>query len=430
VKVTPRRILFGGWIVFLLYCYPGFLQTDGADLLADLQHETITDWYSPMFAALWRVTGWLIAGPAGMLLLQSALFLAGCFHLLRRETDDRRAAWIAIAVLMFPGVLATGALVSPEALLAGMLASASAALTSERRNIRLVGLALIALACGLRWYAALAALPIVFAWFRWSDESTWRRRGIAVAAWIGCALISVGASAVLVDHRTQRNEVTLALNDTVQTVCRSKMSDAEVRSVLPDVELAPRPDIQRRACEVKNKSSAWTIGDSRIFEKLETDRDRDAIVDARVAIVFAAPKAFLAHRWRTFLRVLGVNNATALYTEPLQERQQAKAIGHLASHSTLQSALLAPMRWLAKTPLLTPYLYLLFALIVLPLAAIRRHRVVIAIVASGILYEATVMFTAITVQRRESHWMMAATVLAIALLIARRFWPVSGKTPT
>lgn len=430
MKLTPRRILIGGWLLFLLYCYPGFLQTDGADLLGDLQYGTITDWYSPMFAALWRITDWFLAGPAGMLIFQSGLFLTGCFHLLRRETDERRAAWIAIAVVMFPGVLATGALVSPEALLAGLLASAAAALTSDRHGVRIVGLALIVFACGLRSWAALAASPIVVAWFRWGDESPWRRRGIAIAAWIGCALLAVGINAVVVDRETRRNEVTLALNDTVQTICRAKLGDAKVRSALGDAKLAPSPDIAKRACEIKNKSSAWTLGDSRIFEEPKTDADREALVGARTSIAVAAPKAFLAHRWRTFLRVLGVNTKRPLYADPIQDPNTAKAIGHLASHSKLQSALLAPMRWLAKTPVLKPYLYLLLALIVLLLAAFRRHRLVIALVASGIVYELTVMFTALTVQRRESHWMMAATVLAIGLVIARRFWPVSGKTPS
>lgn len=430
MKLAPRTILLGGFILFLLCCYPGFLQTDGADLLVDLQYGTITDWYSPMFAALWRITDWFLAGPAGMLILQSGLLLAGCFHLLRRETDDRRAAWIAITVVLFPGVFATGALVSPEGLLAGLFASAAAALTSERRGVRLVGLGLIVLGCGLRSWAALAALPIVFAWFRWGDETPWRRLGIAIAAWIGCALLAVGINAVLVDHESQRNEVTLALNDTVQTICRAKLGDAKVRSAVGHAKLAPSPDIAKRACEIKNKSSAWTFGDSRIFDEPKTDADRAAIVDARAAIAMAAPKAFLTHRWRVLLRVLGVNNAMPLYADPIQDPKTAKAIGHLASHSKLQSVLLAPMRWLAKTPVMKPYLYAILALIVLVFAVVRRNRLVIALAASGIVYELTVMFTALTVQRRESHWMMAATVLAIGLVIARRFWPVSGKTPS
>ncbi len=430
MKLTPRRILGGGWLLFLLYCYPGFLQTDGANLLVDLQYGTITDWYSPTFAVLWRVTDLFFAGPAGMLLLQSGLLLGGAYHLLRRHTEDRRASWISVAVLLFPGVLATGALVSAEGLLAGMFAAAAAALSSERRNVRLVGLGVIALACGLRWYAWICALPIVLATFSWGDETPWRRRGIAIAAWLVCALLSAGINALVVDHPSRRNELQLSLGDTVNTLCYAKLGDAQIRVAIAGARLAPTPDIQGRACELKGRSSAWTTGDARIFEPPTTDAERDALVAARTSIALAAPAAFLAHRWRMFVRAIGVSSSSsALYTEPLQDVGQAQAIGHLASHSRLQSVLIAPMRWLAKTPLLRPWLYLLLALVALPFAVIERERIAIALLASGLLYELTVMFTALTAQRRESHWMMAATVLAVALLIVRRFWPVSGKTP-
>ena len=430
MTLTPRRILGGGWLVFLLYCYPGFLQTDGADLLVDLQYATITDWYSPTLAAMWRITDWFIAGPAGMLLLQSALLLTGVYQLLRRVTDDRRAAWIAIAVLLFPGVLATGALVSPEALLAGVFACGAAALTSERRAVRFAALGLIVLGCGLRPYAALAALPLVFALLRWGGESPWRRRGIALGAWLGCALLAVGINTALVDTRTQRAEVALAVSDAVQTLCRATLGDADIRAAVGDAKLVPTANIQRRACDVKSKASAWTAGDQRIFDAPVTAGDRDALIAARRSLALAAPAAYLAQRWRAWLRVLGVGTSAPLYTDLLQDPRHAPAIGHLASHSRVQSALLAPMRLLAHTPLLRPYLYFVLALLALPLAIVRRQRVAIAILASGVVYEVTLLFTALGTQRRDSHWMMVATVLAIALLIARRFWPVSGKTPS
>ena len=422
MKTTPHRILVAGWIVFLLYAYPGYMQTDGADQLADSRVGEISDWHSPMMTELWRIVGCVLSGPAGMLCLQSLLMLAGSYHLLRRAMSDRAAAFAAIGVLLFPAVLATTALVSAEAQLAAFLIAGAAALASDRRRIRFCGLALIVVACGMRAGAALAALPIVFVLFRWHDESSWRRRGIAIAAWVACVILAAGITRLLVDVRTERNEVALAMSDIVGTLCRANaMTDAEIREVLGDTRLPGTPGIQERACKIEGKSAAFADGEDRIFENPDTEAERSSVISARLALARAAPGGYLVHRGKRFLQVLGLWSRPPLYTELLEDSGQAEGLRHRASHSNVQEALIVPVRWLAQTPLLRPYVYFIVALILLPLAAIRRQRVALMLLASAIAYEVSLMFVTLRATPQDSHWMIAATVLSIVMLSVHRF---------
>ena len=83
-RVGARSILLAGWLLFLLYAYPGYMDTAAVDMLIDSRYRQISDWHSPMMTWVWEVVGLVIAGPAGMLLLQSGLFLFGARALLAR----------------------------------------------------------------------------------------------------------------------------------------------------------------------------------------------------------------------------------------------------------------------------------------------------------------------------------------------------------
>jgi hypothetical protein len=421
---TPRRILLAGWVVFLLYAYPGYMQLDGADMLFDSRSGAFTDWNSPVMTQLWRIVGLVIDGPAGMLFVQSVLLLVGCYQLARRVVSERAAAIVAIVVLLAPPAIATTALVSAEGQLAAFLVAGLAALGSERRRIRLGGLASIAIACGMRHGAALAALPIVVGYFHWGAETRWRPRGLAIGAWLACVLAMLGLEHLLIDVRTQRNETALAMSDIVGTVCRARLSDTELREVMSDAPLARTPGLQPRACAIEGETRRYDHGEQRIFESIETADHRAGVIAARNALAYAAPGAYLAYRGKRFLHTLGVLSRPGFHAAFLQSPATGETLGFEASHSTLQRGLVAPVRWLNATPLMRPYLYAALALVLLVIAVRRRDRLVATLCSSAVIYELSLFFVAERPNLRDSHWLIAATVLALAIVVAGR----RGKT--
>jgi len=180
--MKPRTILAAGWLAFLVYAYPGYLTHDAAAELVAVRAGDVTTAH----ALVWRVVDAVLAGPAGMLLVQSGLVLVGAYALLRRVLADRAAAVLAAGVLVFPPIGATVATISADALLPGLLVAGAALLARERRWPRAGGLALVALACGMRDAALFAALPIVVVAFA-------RREAIAAAACVLCAVVTLAS---------------------------------------------------------------------------------------------------------------------------------------------------------------------------------------------------------------------------------------------
>jgi hypothetical protein len=422
-RLTPRWILIAGWIAFLMYAYPGYLKTDGADMLADSRVGEFTDWHSPMMTEVWRIVGRVISGPAGMLFLQSLLLLAGSYQLLRRAMSDRAAAIAAVCVLVSPPIIATTALVSAEAQLASFVIAGAAALASPQLRIRLLGLGAMFVACGMREGAALAAVPIILASFRWCDDAPrLQRLALAAAASVIVVGAACGANRVLVDFETDRNEVAHAMSDVIGTLRYAKdLGDANVQHLLAGVPLATSTEIQNHAKSVYSKPGKYAAGETRVFDPPATEAEREAVLSARYTVARAAPGAYLAHRWHVFRGILGFSKTwSPLYTEFTQNAGVREGLRHAAFHSLLQSTLIRPVHWLSGTFLFRPYLYAVLALLLLPVAVIRKERDTAVLLASGLSYELGLMFVANRAEYRDSHWMIAATVVAIILLVTRK----------
>jgi hypothetical protein len=420
---TPRAILAAGWLVFLLYAYPGFMPTSSVDELIDSRYGAFTDWHSPVMTEVWRIVGVVASGPAGMLLLQSGLFLFGAFALLRRAMAPRNAAIASACLLVFPPVMATMAVISQDSQLAGFLVGAAAMFASERRGIRIVGLALVMLACGMRDGAALAALPIVVLGFTWRDGQRWFvRYGIAAVAWLGLAAIAGGLATLLVDSETKRPQENLAMLDVVGVIALSDpMTDADIRSQLPGVRLAVDGDLQRRARSLHGKPEQFLKGAARLFEPPTSPDETDAIIDARSRLRRAHPRAYLAERWYQFVRILGFKQSkswSAVYDTFLSPALREPAL-HAAHRSPVQKFLHWPVKMLGGTSLFVPYVYFFIAIVLLPLAIRRRQRDAWVLLASGLASELALFTVTSEIEFRSSFWMIASTTIAIMLMVAR-----------
>lgn len=383
IAVTPRRILLAGWIVFLLYAYPGYLDTASADMLLDSRLLNYVDWHAPVMTRLWTLVGIVVGGPPGMLLLQSGLVLAGAYHLLRRAAPARLAAGLACGVLLFPPVLAIEAIVCPQALFAGLALAGAALLGSPRPRRRIGGLAVLMVAAALHPGATVAVVPLVLAGFAWRPGLR-RLPRLAIAAG-ACVAIAGGAYALeraVVDHVTHRGELDRARYD--------------LRG------------IARRAPEARPEIAAL------LARSDEIPADRAALVAGRAAMIRAHAGAFARHRLR-HLRLM-LHSESRLYTKFTEHPDHAYTTAYRARHSLVQRALIAPVRALSHTPVFRPLVYFLAACGLLGLAIVRRHAWPAAWFASGLIYELTAAVLVFGTDSRLSHWLVVTTVLGAALL--------------
>lgn len=420
-ELRPRTILIAGWVVFLLYAYPGYMSSDSIDQLLDSRVGTFNDWHSPTMTEIWRLIGFAIAGPFGMLALQSVLLLCGLYVLLARVVTPRRAALVACGLLVFPPIMTTMAAIWRDSQMAGFLVAGLAAVTSRRRRVQLAGLGLLVLATAMRPWAAFAVLPIVaIAGAASLDRAAlpgWRRPaaalGVWAAVWLGALALDAGLRSTATDHQ----RIELATTDIVGTLRYAPpLDDAAVRTLLAGVPLLGA-DLQSRARNFYAHPSKLMTGDDRLLDPPSSADVRDAIIAAHYRAALRYPTAYLTHRWHMVYRLIGPRGTTnVVYTGFAGSSHQADAAAHMARHSAVQYGVIAVVKLIARTPLVWPLVYLLAAVALLPLAVRRRHVLATTLLVSGLACEPIMLVLAVGPDYAFSHWMVTATCIAGVVL--------------
>jgi hypothetical protein len=90
-----------------------------------------------------------------------------------------------------------------------------------------------------------------------------------------------------------------------------------------------------------------------------------------------------------------------------------------STHGAWQGFWIDSLKSIDKSSLFRPYLYLVLALLVLPLCL--RDRAALVMLASGLAFEASVFVGAPTPDYRYSHWMITATVVGFVIAFAHRY---------
>jgi hypothetical protein len=117
-------------------------------------------------------------------------------------------------------------------------------------------------------------------------------------------------------------------------------------------------------------------------------------------------------------RLLGLGGKWNPVFDNFGNKDRLAAIHHRATPSDLQHQMRWLVRTLGPTVVFKPYLYLALALVALGLA--WRMRELRALVASGLLLQATACVVATSPDYRNSHWMVVTTCLVLAALAVRR----------
>ena len=420
--VTEWVILVVGWVVFLVYGYPGYMSYDSAYELAQARHiELMNDWHPPVFSILWRFTDSIIAGPFPMLVIQSTLFILGVRALLRYVLSPRAAAVATIALLLAPPTVVVFGVIWKDALMAACLVSGVACLFTQRRSWRLAGYVFIFFATALRYNSAAATLPIVILQFGWGVAMPrWRRVALASALWVAIALGAVLLNGHFVQERKYPWQTSVALADIAGVIKYApNLTDEEVHRETPGVPWHITDHLQARVRTGYRPTNHFLILTSepgQIFEYPTTDEHRAALTAAWKQLVSTYPRAYIHHRLSVFRAQMG--NDSGLVWDGFTDPVYIDLLGHRALHSPLQQKWVNAMFWLEETVVFRSSFYFLIALALLPLC--RRNRLALVLLASGIVYELGFLVAAPAVGFRYSQWLAETTMLAALILFVSR----------
>lgn len=442
--LSPRAILVIGWLAMMLYAYPGYMSFDSIWQLTEARSGQLGDAHPPMMSALWGAVDRVIAGPFGMLVIQTTGFLAGAHLVLGRMMSARAAAVCACVLLLLPPVAAVMGVIWKDGQMAAALLLGIGLVMSPRRWVRLVALGCFLIATAMRHNALAMTFPLIVLLFTWSPSHRWwARYPIAVVAWVGVTFGAQTLNGALVSS-TMRSHLwhdALALYDIVGTLrYADPISDDELRVIFEGVPLIPKENIQEatrrsyRPEDVKERARL-AFGAGRYVPQLWTTTyhfiDVPTNMDQRAAVARAWKKlipahfgAYLTYRWHVFAELIQIEDEPipgAAYVwfvdviNPIVAMQRAE---HSAAAGGIQDVLRDAMVWLGSSWLFRPWIYIALSLVLLGLAI--RDRAMLALIGSGLCSEAVLFILAPTIDYRYSFWLVTTTLLALMIVIARR----------
>jgi len=438
--MTPRRILIAGWVVLVLYAYPGFMSYDSILQLLQARDGVYVGGHPPMMGVLWRITDALIAGPLPMLLIQISCFLAGAYLLLVRCMNPRAAAIGAVALAWFPPISAVLGVIWKDSQMTAYLMLGTPLLLSTSRRVRVAGLGLMFLATAMRYNAAAVTLPLVVLLFEWTPGLRWwRRYAISLAAWAGITAATSMLNAQLVSDDTALWADSVAPFDITGTLRYAPdLPDEVLRRDFAGTPLLVDTAIQAFTRTTPTTSDmpvrevlsfgsgtyvpALWVTTRHLFAVPETDAQRAAIGRAWRTILLAHPAAYLRYRWEVLRERLHFTGevpgaAYIWFNDAINIEESMARTEHHAVQSKLQKQLHAAMLWLGTSSLFRPWIYLV--LLVIAGVLVARTRLLVAVALSGLANEAALFAFAVTIDYRYSVWLVA-TALVLTIVAIRR----------
>lgn len=405
-------LLGGGWLLFALYAYPGYMSFDSGWQLREARAGWFTDWHPPVMALIWRWLDKLWAGPLGMLVLQSGCFLIGTYLVLRSAIRPILAAALAACVLLFPPIATTLAVIWKDSLMLGLLVLA----IGVSRRSRAAAVVLLVLASAMRHNAMTMTLPLVIVLCPWTR---WRRFVLGTAVWLAITLAAIGSNAALTDEKAHPWHASVAMFDIVGTIrFAPPLADAELRDVLAGTRLQVEHDVQAEAIRAYNPfDGVFTILRRNFMQQPTNAAERAAIARAWRTLTLGYPLAYLRHRWHAFRELLHLPRRNVGYIWVGFDELAGFDHQPGPTQAKLQRAAL----WLGRSPLMHPYLYALLLLALLPMCV--RARLPLALSLSAIAAELALFLISPTPDLRYSIWLVAAGVIVPILLIAARSTP-------
>jgi hypothetical protein len=431
----PWFVLAVAWGVLVLYAFPGQMTQDSWDHLTEARSGIYTDGHPPAIDLLFRWVDYIVPGPFLMLVIQSAALLAGLYLILRRALSARGAAWATFGLYLYPPVMTAMAVIWKDSMMAGWLALGLVALFDHRLGVRCLALVALFVASAVRYNAFAATLPVIALVFEWRPGLARPARiAVAVAAWLAITLAAFAANRALTVRPMYVWQSTLAVYDIVGTLSHvdGELADPELEQVLEGTGLLVHKDIHHTMRALYSTHNfapiildpvhpLWSLPIHGLDPAPEPVRD--AVARAWWRVVTAHPGAYLQHRLAVTggVLALGTSHVSGAVTrrDSFRYTDYVHQLGLGTGWSPLQDRWTRLLQWIARVaPVFVPWMYLVIALVLVPLA--WGHRDVLAILLSGLLYEATLVPLAASNDYRYSHWMVVTTCIAVVMLTARR----------
>jgi hypothetical protein len=383
-----------------------------------------SDWHPPIMPLIWKPLDFLVAGPFPMVLLQCGLLLAGLYVVLARTCARPRAVAATLAVFVFPPVFTVMGVVWKDSLMAGVLVASVAALTSTRPRLQLAALVGLLIAAMLRHNAFAAVVPLLVVLSPWpARRGPWMRRAVGLAIALAIFLAAQLGNRVLLEKRTYPFLNSVAMFDIDGTLRYAEpLSDAEASRLLDGVPLVSHTDIQQRALRAWSPESWFDVvsGERKLIEPPTTDQQRDAVLAAWLRLIREHPRAYVSARLRMFREVLGMRRINRgrwhVFNAGSEDVALLAGYGIHLERPAWQIDLSLWFCELSRTSLLfQPWAYALIAIALL--IVLRRDSTSVALLTSGLCYEAALFVAAPSADFRYSMWMITATLIAFVIYL-------------
>ncbi|HEY1551898.1 MAG TPA: hypothetical protein VGG28_28930 [Kofleriaceae bacterium] len=427
---SPRIVLALGWLGFVIYAFPGYMSFDSIYQLNEARRGVLSDGHPPAMAELWRWVEYLIAGPFGMLIIQSVAFLVGVYLVLSPRMRPSTAAIIASLVLWFPPIAGLMAVIWKDGQMSGFLMLGTGLVISQSRGMRIAGLVAFLMATLMRHNALLMTGPLIFFCFVWNERHRWwQRYGVAVAAWLAVTLSAQVITTALTDKKTYIWTDSLALCDMAATLryTPGTIPDAELQKIFDGIHVFPQHDLHDFArSQVPGAGYIENLWHTTytMFDVPKTQAERAAVARAWRTIVFGHLGPYLHYREDVYSRVLQLTDfdgSSPIYNWFVDIQgpyYSAIRADHDAASSAIQDELRVAIHAVGRTSVFHIMFYVVLAVLLFPFAL--RDREAIGLLASAFTNEAAMFLLAPTTDWRYSFWLIAATVVALVLIVARR----------
>jgi hypothetical protein len=422
-------VAIGGAIAYLLAFYPGAMSFDSAAQWAQVRGAPTDNVHGVGMVWLWWITDRVLPGPAGMFLLQTALFWSGLALIansLRANTIVAIVSMLLAACLPVPFVLISH--LWSDTLLMAVLTFIVGALTRAREQngmawLRVVwGLLFFALTLRHNALAAVFPLAIYAVYLSSLAQPHLRTHSPLRIAFFAAMLMQVSVWELehFVDERRTLFAATAewdlaAISLKVGTILLPSASHG------PDLTLE---DLSQAFVPYSNTTlfRGTRAGMRQPFYKID-DPLNDAVRDAWIGAIAAHPRAYLSHRWRVTRELLGTHREEWPKDLVYFDGEYAYATNPPVAPNTtaIHERLIEGFEAMRSTIALAAWPYIAIAIGALILAWRRRRAdayFAFAVVSSGLLYAAPLAVIAPAAELRYLGWTCVAAILGAALAFA------------
>lgn len=394
------------WIVLL---YPGFMSPDSAEQLTEVRSGVLSDWHSPIMVLLWMATERMVAGPGGMLVLNTVVLWSGLALLARRiaAPPPLQAAFL-IALACAPPIVTLAGAIWKDVLLTALL---TLAFGVAGRSLAFWPVALLAT---MSRHNAIPAVTIAvllhLAPSGPTPSALWR----ALAASAVLLALAQGFNAAVVDTRTNPVQM-VALSDLNGIASRTRTPAAVDACNQKTSEEPPPRAASMDEPKVRSALHATRLRLGFCFDEAASR----TLLGEWVRMVLRQPREYADARALMAFRLLGFAGTPGNFvmTQSLYEGA-APSIEPPVPPTPAQLRLGAWIWALEARHVFRPWIYGVVGIAATVVAAWRRRWWPCAVALSGIVFELVLLLVAPSPDYRYSYWMIVSALIAATWLAA------------